>query len=80
MKRIATIILAGLVAAALSGCAERHSVRYYAHHPQVRMSELKWCVRQERGAGPTGTALKNCEAAGTAQAYHADSAPPMPVN
>lgn len=69
MKRITTLIFAGLVAAALSGCAERHSVNYYLHHTAARTQEMKHCMRDQ-------STSYNCRAA--AASY--DAAPPIPIN
>lgn len=69
MKRISLILLAGLVAAALSGCAERHSVDYYLHHTAARTQEMKRCMRDNSHS-------YNCRAA----AASFDAAPPMPVD
>ena len=50
MKRITTLIVAGLVAAALAGCSIDHgtgrSARYYALHQQVLSNEIAWCQKQ----------------------------------
>ena len=69
MKRISLIILTGLVAAALAGCAERHSVNYYLHHVAARTHEMKHCMRDHSRS-------YNCRVA--AASY--DAAPPIPIN
>ena len=69
MKRITTLIIAGLVVAALSGCAERHSVNYYLHHTAARTREMKRCMRDH-------STSYNCRVA--AASY--DAAPPIPIN
>ena len=69
MKRISLIILTGLVAAALAGCAERHSVNYYLHHVAARTQEMKNCMRDHSSS-------YSCRAA----AASFDAAPPVPVD
>lgn len=69
MKRISLIILAGLVAAALVGCAERHSVNYYLHHVAARTQEMKHCMRDHSSS-------YDCRAA----AASFDAGPAIPVD
>ncbi len=77
MKSLSLIILAtALATAALTGCAERHSVQYYAKHTHADVHEAKWCLHH--GAdGLSGTTLHNCRAAVT---VWDDTAPPIPVD
>lgn len=76
MKRISIFLAAAIAVAALTGCAQRHSIAYYAKHTHADIREAKWCLHH--GAdGLSGTALHNCRAAVTARD---DTAPPMHID
>ena len=69
MKRISLFLTAALVATALAGCAERHSVNYYLHHVAARTQEMKHCMRDHSSS-------YNCRVA----AASFDAGPPIPVD